>query len=174
MSTMLRLLVAASFLATVAPHTARADAPPPSQVLTSDPSAPRPSFALTADGAAIVLGDYAARLDVLLAPFVSIGLLAGASHRAASDDILLEGDGTLWLLCEGLEGPFVSGIVGLAWAGPWTQEPGVTPRLGGQAGWQFLWESLVISLGGGAHAAFRPDGVILPEVRVRAALGVLF
>ena len=153
---------------------ARADAPSPSQELASDPAPPRPSLALTADGAAIILGDYAARLDVLAAPFVSLGVLVGASHRAASDDVLLEADATVWFLGRGLEGPFLSAIGGFAWAGPWAQEPGLTPRFGGQAGWQLQWESLAISLGGGAHAAFRATGEIVPEARVRAALGVLF
>lgn len=173
MNAMLRLLALVSFLLLV-PWPARADAPAPSQALRSDPEPPRPTIALTADAGAVIFGDYAVRLDVLLAPALSLGVSAGASHRAATDDALLEIDATLWCLGQGLEGAFVSAVVGLAWAGPWTQEPGITPRLGGQAGWQFLWESLAISLGGGAHAAFRGDGAILPEVRVRAALGVLF
>jgi hypothetical protein len=174
MNAMLRALVLVSFLVSVGPHPARADAPPPSQVLASDPAPPKPSIALSADGAAIVLGDYAARLDLLVHPFVSVGLLAGASHRAATDDVLLEGNATLWLLGQGLEGPFVSAIAGLTWAGPWAQSTGITPRLGGECGWQFLWESMTIGLGGGAHVAIRADGAVVPEARARVALGVAF
>lgn len=168
-------LVSAGFLVGVwSPTPARADAPAPSQVLESDPAPPQPTYGLSADGAAIAMGDYAARLEVLLLPALSLGVSAGASRRRGTDDLLLELLPTLWCLGEGLEGPFVSAAAGLAWAGPWNQTTGWTLRLGGEAGWQFLWESLSISLGAGAHAAVSEDGRITPEVRLRGALGVVF
>jgi hypothetical protein len=174
MHAMLRAPQVIACLVLLVPASARGDAPAPTQALASDPAPARPSYALTADGGAILVGDYAARLDVLVVPALSIGVLAGASHRASTDDVLLEVDATLWFLGLGLDGPFLSAVAGLAWAGPWAAEGSITPRAGGQAGWQLTWDSLAISLGGGAHAALRADGEIVPEIRVRAALGVLF
>lgn len=156
------------------PALAQADAPPPSQVLASDPEPPRPAYGLSADGAAIVLGDYAARLDVLVLPALSVGVLVGASHRSATDDLLLEVDLTLWCLGRGLEGPFVTAIVGAAWAGPWNQEASILARVGGEAGWQFLWQSLSIGLGAGAHVALGEAIDPRPEARARVALGIVF
>lgn len=171
-ATALGSLLALVFLASSPP--ARADAPPPSQALTSDPEPPRPTLGLSADGAAIVLGDYAARLDVLVLPALSLGVTVGASHRRATDDVLLEAHGTLFFFGCGLEGPFVTALVGLAWAGPWNQEVGFVGRLGGEAGWQLLWESLSISLGAGAHAALTEANDPQPELRLRVALGLVF
>ncbi len=173
MHAMLRALALVSFLvaSSVARSVAHADAPAPSQELASDPEPPRPSLGLSADGAAIVLGDYAARLDVLVLPALSLGGVLGASHRRASDDVLAELVASLWCLGQGLEGPFVSAAIGLAWAGPWNQAPGWTVRLGGDAGWQFVWSSLTLTLGAGAHAAVRDDATVAPEARVRVALG---
>lgn len=175
MHPMLRALALAAPLATLAPaRPLRADAPPPSQALASDPAPPRPSIGLSADGGAIALGDYAARLDVLVLPALSVGGQVGVSHRRDADDLLAELSLGLWCLGQGLEGPFATAIVGLAWAGPWAQEEGWTVRLGGELGWQFLWESLSITLGGGVHAAWWEDGRVLPEPRIRAALGFVF
>lgn len=176
MPAMLRAVLLVSLLATLhAPTlTVQADAPTPSQALDSDPEPPRPAYGLSADGASIVLGDYAARLDVLALPALSLGLTVGASHRRSTDDVLFEGHVTLWCLGQGLEGPFVTAIVGLAWAGPWNQTPGFVGRLGGEAGWQVLWESLSISLGAGAHAALTDANDPQPELRLRVALGLVF
>ncbi|MBN8614308.1 MAG: hypothetical protein J0L92_27155 [Deltaproteobacteria bacterium] len=151
-----------------------ADAPPPSQSLASDPEPPRPQYGLSAEAASIPLGDYAARLDVLVVPALSLGLSAGASHRRATDDVLLEGNLTLWCLGVGLEGPFVTAVAGLAWAGPWNQTTGIVGRLGGEAGWQFLWQSLSIGLGAGVHAALTDANDPQPELRLRVALGLVF
>jgi hypothetical protein len=172
MHAMLRALALVSFLASTA--VVHADAPAPSQALASDPEPPRPSLGLSADGAAILVGDYAARLDVLVLPALSIGGVIGASHRRATDDVLLELVASLWCLGEGLEGPFVSAAAGVAWGGPWNQAPSWSVRLGGDAGWQFLWQSLSITLGAGAHAAVRDDGAVVPEARLRVALGLVF
>lgn len=152
----------------------RADAPPPSQALASDPERPRPSLGLSADGAAIVLGDYAARLELALVPAISLGLVAGASHRRGTDDVLIEVAVTLWPLGLGLEGPHATAVVGAAWAGPWSQAESVVLRLGAEAGWQFLWESVSITLAAGAHASHDPAaGAWSPEPRARVALGLV-
>lgn len=155
------------------PVGAHADAPAPSQALASDPEPGRPSLGLSADGAAIVLADYAARLDVSLVPALSVAVVAGASHRRATDDVLLELGATVWFLGIGLEGPHLTAMTGLAWAAPSGQEDSVVVRAGGEAGWQFLWETLTISLAAGAHAAVDPAGGVWIEPRARAALGIL-
>jgi len=169
-----RALVLASLLPSLPCAPASADAPPPPQDLDTDPEPPRPTIGLGADAGAMIFGDYTVRLDVLLLPALSVGVTAGASRRSASDDVLAELALTLWCWGQGLEGPFLTAVAGIAWAGPWTQEPGATPRLGAEAGWQFRWDSLLIGVGGGVHAAFRADGVVVPEVRLRGVLGVLF
>jgi len=153
---------------------ARADAPPPPQALASDPALPRPGLGLSADAAAVVLADYAARLDIVLVPALSAGLTAGASHRRSTDDVLLEVGLTAWFLATALEGPYLTALVGVAWAGPWSQDESLVLRAGGEAGWQFLWETLSISLGAGAHVAVDPSGGVGIEPRARAALGIVF
>jgi hypothetical protein len=154
---------------------ARAEAPAPSQALASDPDRPRPIVGLGVDGAAMILGDFAARLDVALVPALSAHLTLGVSRRLGTDDALLEAGLTAWVLGDGMEGPLVGAVVGLAWAGPWTGEDRLVVRAGGEAGWQFLWGSLSITLAGGAHAAFLSgEGAgPAPEARARAALGVV-
>jgi len=129
---------------------------------------------LSADGAAIVLGDYAARLDIVLVSALSAALSVGASHRRETNDVLLEVGLTAWIMGTGLEGPHLTALVGVAWAGPWSQEPSLVFRAGGEAGWQFLWETLSITLAAGAHAAADAAGGLGIEPRVRASLGIVF
>ncbi len=176
MTAMLRTvrLVPSLLLLSAPVELAHADAPPPSQALASDPTPPRPSLGLSADAAAIVLGDYAARLDVVLVPALTGELTAGASRRRMSDDVLLEVGVSAWFLATALEGPHLTALVGLAWAGPWSQEESLVVRVGGEAGWQFLWETLSISLAAGAHVALDAEGEVGIEPRARAALGIVF
>lgn len=161
-------------LSLLAAPPARAEAPAPSQALASDPDAPRPAIGLGVDGAAMILGDFAARLDVALVPALSTHVSLGVSRRLGTDDALLEAGLTLWPLGDGMEGPLVGALVGVAWAGPWTGQERVVVRAGGEAGWQFLWGPLSITLAGGAHAALLPgEGGPTAEARARAALGVV-
>lgn len=165
---------------------ARADAPPPTQALASDPAPAGPALGLSADGAAMVLGDFAARLDLSVFPAFSVLITVGASRRASTDDVLLEAGATLWFLGRGLEGPHLSALVGGAWAGPWNESAGsetarrgpesAVLRAGGEVGWQFLWGPVSISLAGGAHAALPLGGErgVGLEPRARAALGLVF
>lgn len=174
MPVILRAALAVPLLLPCLPRPVLADAPPPSQALASDPAPPRPVVGLSADGAAIVLGDYAARLDLSVLPALSLTAIVGASHRRATDDVLVELGATLWPLGLGLEGPLVTTLLGLAWVGPWSQAEGAVLRCGGEAGWQFLWESLSISLAAGAYAAYDPPtGAWAPEPHARVALGLV-
>lgn len=162
-------------VAALAPITVYAEeGPAPSQALESDPQPAPPSYGLSADGAAIVFGDYAARFDGLVLPMLSLGVTLGVSQRAQRDDLLVEVLATLWFLGEGLEGPFLSALAGVSASGAWADPGGATGRLGGEAGWQLLWDSLAISIGAGCHAALEEGREVAPELRIRGALGVVF
>lgn len=156
-----------------APIMARADAPAPTQALETDPEPPGRVLGLSADVAAMLLGDFALRVDATVVPALSLGAVLGMSRRYGSDDLLVEAVTTAWFLGRALEGPHVSAVVGLAWSGPWSQRDVLAARAGGELGWQFLWDVVSITVGGGAHAVFR-DGGVAVEPRLRAALGLAF
>ncbi len=169
-------VLALTALALLSTSHAEAQAEPePSQALDTDPAPSPRGYGLGVDGAAIALGDYAARLDVLLAPALSLGVSLGASQREGRDALLVEALATLWCLGQGLEGPFVSALVGASGAGPWAGEvSGYVVRAGGEAGYQIVWEALTISLGAGAHATLAEGAEPSPALRLRAALGLVF
>lgn len=177
-----RILLALLFLSI--PRLAYADdALAPSQALGSDPEPHRPSLGLAVDGGAMLLGDFAASLDVSLLPALAWTVRAGASRREGSDDLLLETGATVFVLGRGLEGPWLAGLVGLGWAGPWNGD-GVASwaRAGAELGWQFLVGSVALDLGGGVQVAAPfaglpvDDGAVTPRVepRVHASLGWVF
>lgn len=155
---------------------ARGDAPPPAQALPSDPGPPFPRVGLSADGAAIALGDYALRLDV--APERWLGMIAalGASRRHGGDAMLAEIGLGLWPLSRGLEGCWVAPVVGVTLAGPFDSAARSVLRFGGDVGWQFLWGDVSFALGAGAMglAALDGSGAVWVEPRLRASLGVVF
>ncbi|GAB4208096.1 MAG: hypothetical protein OHK0013_26290 [Sandaracinaceae bacterium] len=156
---------------------AHAEPPPPSQALPSDPRPHGPSVGVGIDGAAMLLGDFAARVDVALAPVVSLGLAAGVARRAGTDDLLVEVGLSFWPLAgalgEGLEGLTLELVTGCAWSGPWTGQEGAAVRLGGELGWQLLWGPVALTLGGGAHATLG-RGTPRLEPRITGALGLVW
>jgi hypothetical protein len=156
---------------------AGADAPPPSQELATDPAPPAPRLGVSADGIALALADYALRLDGSLLSYLSVSIQAGASRRHGGDAAYVGLGVGLWPLDEGLEGFFVAGSVGVAWAGPWNGDaPGARDvgRAEGELGWQFLWEDLSLTLAAGVSGFWAPEqGTSWAEPHGRAALGVV-
>jgi hypothetical protein len=174
------IVLTASFLTIfLGQRPARADLPPPEQVLESDPERPRPRLGTSADAVGIILGDYALRLEGAPDTWHALTLDLGASRRHGGDGILVELGWTVFPMAIGLEGFFVHPAVGVAWAGPWNgSAPGARSvlRFGGEIGWQFLWEDLSITLAAGAMGFVEvSDGMgqgdVWPEPRGRVALG---
>jgi hypothetical protein len=167
------LLAAAVVLAVFS--RARADAPPPSQALATDPAPPAPRFGLSVDGIAIALADYVLQVDWAPASFLSLSLQAGASRRHGGDAACVGLGVGLWPMDDGLEGLFVAASVGLAWAGPWNGDaPGGRDvgRAAGEIGWQFLWEDLSFALAAGVSGFWSPEqGSAWVEPAGRAAVG---
>jgi hypothetical protein len=173
MHALLRGLVLGTFLASPS-ALAHAEPPPPSQALASDPRPRGPSVGLGVDGAAMILGDFAMRVDVVLDPAVSLHVAGGLARRTGTDDLLVETGLVAWplagVLGTGLEGLWVEAVVGCAWAGPWTGQERATLRLGGELGWQLRWGSVTLSLGAGAHATLGAGAPGI-EPRISGALG---
>lgn len=163
---------------TLVAEPARAEAPPPSQALASDPGPPFPRIGLSVDGFAIAFADYGARVEWAPERWISTALVLGVSRRHGGDAALAELALTAWPLGWGLEGLFVSPAIGIAYAGPWNGEnveARTVGRFGGDVGWQFLWGDLSIALGAGATGFVDAGtGAIWVEPRGRIALGVTF
>lgn len=156
---------------------AETDAPPPSQVLATDPAPPVPRLGLSVDGIGIALADFALRVDWAPEPFHAFSLLVGESRRHGGDALLAAIGWTVFPMDDGLEGFFGGGSIGIAWAGPWNgADPAARTigRLEAELGWQFLWADVSITLGAGVTGLYAPDqGSVWAEPHGRAALGIV-
>lgn len=154
---------------------ASADDAPPSQALDSDPGPPFPRIGLSADGVSIALGDYALRIEGAPDPWHAPWLNLGASRRHGPDTLLIEAGWGIWPLGWGLEGLYVSPAIGVNITGPWNGEDAdaqMLLRAGGEAGWQFLWADVSITVAAGAMAIIPLEGgEPWPEPRLRVSLG---
>jgi hypothetical protein len=172
-----RAAIFAAALVLAVPRPVHADAPPPSQELSTDPAAPTPRVGVSADGIGIALADYALRLDGAPTSFLAVSLLVGASRRHGGDAAFLGLGVSVWPLDDGLEGLFAAASIGLAWAGPWNAGASGARDVGrveGEVGWQFLWEDLSLTLAAGVSGFWSPEqGATWAEPHGRAAVGVV-
>lgn len=139
-----------------------ADAPAPSLAVPTDPDLPHYAIAVTADPLAAFFGDYGLRVEGAVG--AAHALFARPSYLVAEADALsLEVGYHLFFLGEGLDGGYVGPALGVAV----TTERALTVSASLEAGWQWIWDGLVLGVAGGAtFARTEQVSVILPRVVV--------
>jgi hypothetical protein len=137
-----------------------ADAPAPSLAVPTDPDLPHYALAITADPLAAFFGDYGLRIEGTVG--AAHALFARPSYIVADTDALsLEVGYHLFFLGEGLDGGYLGPALGVAV----TTERALAVSASVEAGWQWVWDGLVLGIAGGAtFVRGEQASVIVPRV----------
>ena len=144
------------------------DAPAPSLAVETDPDLPYYVLAVTADPLAAFFGDYGLRIEGAAGD--AHALFARPSYIVADTDALsLEVGYHLFYLGEGLDGGYLGPALGVAV----TTARALTVSASVEAGWQWVWDGLVLGVAGGvSFVRGEQASVIVPRVVV--SLGYAF
>lgn len=154
----LALLGAASLLWPVsAAAQARAEEDAASQSLDSDRDLAAWDIALTTDLLAPLSDGYGVRLEVAPARWLSLAASPTWLSAAGASGVALVVSAHAWPLAQGLDGPFVGPHLTVARV-EGSGAARVMLGVGGEAGWQVVWEGLAVALSGTADWAARADG----------------
>lgn len=147
----------------VAAPAAGQDAPAPSLEVPTDAEVPYWALAVSTDPLAMFFGEYGAKIEGTLGAAHSIWVEPSYLRLDGVDFLAIEVGYHLWPLAQGVHGLFIGPAVGAAVTSGRT----VTTTASLEAGYQYVWDGIVLGIGGGATCA-RTGGqegfTVLPRV----------
>ncbi len=145
----------------------------PSQGLSTDPAPPVPDLAISVDPIAMALGEWGARGEVAVTPSHALFVSPGYRTGAISPGISLEVGYHLFPLGDGLDGPFIGPLVGVAIS---LDSVGVSVRGGAEAGWQVILGALALGLSAGVEAHLSASqgaaAVVVPRISLHLGYAI--
>jgi len=158
-------LLATPIAATASAQDAGRDAAAPSLEVRTDPGVPYHCFAVAVDPLAAFFGEYGLRVEGTAGAAHSLWARPAYLSLDDASALGLEVGYRLWPFADGLDGPFIGPAAGLAV----TTDRIVTASASLEAGWQWVWEGIVLGASAGATLATTPayqHTAISPRVTV--------